>query len=284
METAVRGSMMSVRAAVEDIEAMLPNNIAIAGENGPRLTVVSGSDQAIAAFATILDDNQVQHRELRVSHAFHSPSMHDAASAFEAEVARVPLRPPRVPFTSCTSGAWITDEQATDPGYWAAQIRQRVRFRDCIACPPDDAVYVEVGPRSVLTMLTRQGRAPGTRAASLLDPTEVEAVGELGAFLGALGALWSWGSAVDLEIVDPIPSGPPLSLPTYPYERVRHWIDAIETGASPRRDNKDGALAAEGDLGSRLAEIVQLQSSLLRRQLAIVGAGPRPDAAGERDK
>jgi acyl transferase domain-containing protein len=40
------------------------------------------------------------------------------------------LEPPQIPFISNVTAAWISNEEATDPAYWAGHIRQAVRFAD----------------------------------------------------------------------------------------------------------------------------------------------------------
>lgn len=51
--------------------------------------------------------------------------MEGAATGFAQVVAGVALSPPRIPVVSNVTGDWLSPEEATDPGYWAQQLRAR---------------------------------------------------------------------------------------------------------------------------------------------------------------
>src|SRR5262249_60242349 len=68
------------------------------------------------------------------------------------------LRRPATPLLSNVTGSWITDADATDPGYWGRHMVGTVRFAEglseLLAAPA--WVLLEVGPGSTLTTLARQ--------------------------------------------------------------------------------------------------------------------------------
>src|SRR5581483_5735668 len=76
---------------------------------------------------------------------------------FTRQVKEIRLNPPRVPFISSPTGAWITPAQATDPVYWATHMRQTVRFADGLQeiLKVPGGVLLEVGPGSTLTGLAK---------------------------------------------------------------------------------------------------------------------------------
>ena len=41
------------------------------------------------------------------------------------------LSAPNLRYLSNVSGTWITADQAVDPAYWGAHLRNAVRFADC---------------------------------------------------------------------------------------------------------------------------------------------------------
>src|SRR5438270_12122085 len=77
------GSMASIHAACEDIRQRLNvDPIVVAADNAPTQTVVSGKAFAVKRFLGNLSADGITATMLPVSHAFHSPLMADAATAF----------------------------------------------------------------------------------------------------------------------------------------------------------------------------------------------------------
>src|SRR6185503_5857172 len=97
-------------------------------------------------------------RPLHTSHAFHSPMMDPVIEPLRARVARVALSPPRIPILSTVTARWLSDEEATDPGYWARHARATVRFAEAVAelWREPARVLLEVGPRTTTATLARQ--------------------------------------------------------------------------------------------------------------------------------
>ena len=88
------GAMLAVRASAELVQAAMPAGVEIAAQNAPALTVVAGDFDAIDAFATKLEAQDIGTTKLKVSHAFHSASM-DAALPRVAQALRAAsLQPP----------------------------------------------------------------------------------------------------------------------------------------------------------------------------------------------
>ncbi|PWI45003.1 non-ribosomal peptide synthetase/type I polyketide synthase [Streptomyces sp. ICBB 8177] len=219
MQSAPAGVMTAVPLPESEVVALL-DGVDLAAVNGPRECVVSGTADAITAFEARLAGRGVVSKRLRTSHAFHSRLMDGAAAAFEEEAARVRLSPPCIPFVSDVTGEWITDEEATSPGYWARQIRATVRFHDALTAVRDTgAVLLEAGPGQVLTRLAR---AVGGDAVACLPAATATDGPEL---LSAVGELWCEGVAVDWEALAGGVRPHRTVLPTYPFERERCWID-----------------------------------------------------------
>ncbi len=219
------GAMLAVRLGADELRARLPANIDIAGINAPALTVVAGPFDAIESFAKALEADEVHCTRLRVSHAFHSASMDGALPRVQAALAKAQLSAPRLPVYSCVSGAPLTAADATDPAYWARQVRAPVRFSQAVNAELalGDCVFLEVGPGQALSALVRQHRGAqnaAPRCLALLGPANQP--GEPAAHaLAAIGALWSAG----VDIAWPVAaSAPRAALPTYPFGGERHWF------------------------------------------------------------
>ncbi|MEV6345246.1 amino acid adenylation domain-containing protein [Actinoplanes sp. NPDC051851] len=220
MQAAEPGAMVAVPLAEDEVLPMLGEHLAVAAVNGPRQCVVSGPHAAVEALEAALADRAVTFTRLRTSHAFHSPSMDAAAAAFTAEAARLPLAAPRIPFVSNVTGTWITDAQATDPAYWGRQLRAPVRFADGLAaCADPDALWLEAGVGGALTGLAASSGAFRATVAGL-DP-ESDAHREA---LTAAGRLWCHGAAVDFPAMHGAHRPRRVPLPTYPFQRERHWV------------------------------------------------------------
>ncbi|PZF95305.1 type I polyketide synthase, partial [Micromonospora deserti] len=235
MQSLPPGSMLAVALDESVVSPQLPEGLAVATVNGPGTCVVAGPGEAVAAFAETLKGKS---KVLRTSHAFHSPMMEPILAEFTALMAAVPLRAPAVPFLSNVTGTWITAEQATDPAYWAAHLRQPVRFGACVATLLAEGTWqlVECGPGKQLANLARMQVAKGSEAQRRLTPLGSlpgpgEASGDLATLLGAAAALWCAGTPVRLGSD---PDARRVPLPTYPFERRRYWVDPdpVEPGGT----------------------------------------------------
>src|SRR5690606_12403400 len=86
MQARPAGSMLSVRLPADALLARLPDGLSLAAENAPGACVVSGPAEAVAAFQSVLEGEDVACRALHTSHAFHSAMMDPVVEQFRAEV------------------------------------------------------------------------------------------------------------------------------------------------------------------------------------------------------
>ncbi|MBC8152894.1 MAG: amino acid adenylation domain-containing protein, partial [Bacteroidetes bacterium] len=169
-----RGSMLSVKMEAAGVMAVLPDNLSIAAVNSPKLCVVAGPDEDVAAFSRLLDERDIPNRVLETSHAFHSAMMDPIVADFENIVQTVTLNRPRKPIVSTVTGTWMTDDHATDSHYWATHLRRTVRFAEAMGTlfEQPDLLLLEVGPGNVTSTLARQH--PASRQVPILTSLEVE--------------------------------------------------------------------------------------------------------------
>ena len=219
------GAMLAVRLAPDEIEPLLPASLAIAAINAPSLVVVAGPSDAIAGLQADLDAQGTMTRLLATSHAFHSPMMDPMVDRLRALVADVSLSPPRFPYISTVTGRWIDAAEATSADYWARHAREPVLFHAALTtlAEQEAPLLLEVGPGNALSNLARQAfRGTGRHAfASLPDPERQ--TDDLTTLLTVLGQLWSQGVDIDFPAVRG-GNGRRIALPTYPFQRTRHWI------------------------------------------------------------
>jgi len=230
MQARPSGAMLSVRMAAEQIEPRLSGQMAIAAVNGPQLCVVSGALDEMNTLRKWLEDDEVICRPLHTSHAFHSPMMDDVIEPFLKKCREIKLTTPKVPFISTVTADWITDAQATDPNYWARHLRETVQFAEGVKTlwQQPERLLLEVGPRTTTATLARQqstDKRQQVALSSLTDSAEDNA--EWDALLGALGQLWLCGVNIDWSLYYKDEARKRVPLPTYSFERERHWLDAL---------------------------------------------------------
>lgn len=219
------GAMLAVRLDADAVRALLPSGVEIAGCNAPRLTVVAGDHAAIDQLAKALDAQAIDATRLRVSHAFHSQAMEGALPRVAQALAGAKLQAPAATVYSCVSGAPLRPDEATDPAYWARQVRAPVLFSKAVEAElvHADTVFIEVGPGQALTALLRQHRnAQNTvpRIVPLLGAAQDPGDPAVQA-LTALGQLWCHG----LRLAWPVAaSARRATLPAYPFEPSRYWF------------------------------------------------------------
>jgi acyl transferase domain-containing protein/acyl carrier protein len=265
MQPLPAGSMLAVQAAADELRADLPDGLAVAVVNGPGTAVVAGPTELVEEYAAALREREIRHRPLRTSHAFHSPVMDPILDKFTELVAAVPRYAPRLPFLSNRTGTWITAEQATDPGYWAAHLRETVRFGDCVATllADGDWALLECGPGAQLANLARMQVPAGGRVPLASLPGPGDKYGDLHVLYGSAGKLWTAGVALDGfgSAARRVP------LPAYPFERSYHWVD-------PAPELADTAPVPAVPSGPR--PMAQWCSVPVWRQLPPAGAHPAP--------
>jgi acyl transferase domain-containing protein/surfactin synthase thioesterase subunit len=204
-------------------------DVAIAALNGPQNTVVSGARDAVAALVTRFEGLGIRCQWLTVSHAFHSPSMRPAVDELGRIAAGVQGRLPRTAWISTVSATAM--QEPPDAEYWSSHALNAVRFADgmqALMSQTGANDFVEIGPGGALLALGRQCVNGDGRAwlASLGRR------GELDEILTSLGELYRRGYDVDWESFNRPRPGRRVSLPAYPFEHRRFWIEADATARS----------------------------------------------------
>ena len=229
MQSMPPGSMLAVRAPAADVLQRLPAALSLAAENAPALCVVAGPTPAVEAFQAELERSNVVAKRLQTSHAFHSSMMDPAVAPFEAEVRRMTLGAPAIPIYSTVTGTLLTEQDARDPAYWARHMRAPVRFSPALNALLDQTsgVLVEAGPRATLATLARQHATRARPAPASVASLGDDAAKERDVLRLAAGRLWTLGVPFEHEALDTRTRKRRVTLPTYPFERKRHWLEAV---------------------------------------------------------
>ncbi len=223
------GGMLSVRLSESDLLARLPDTLDLAAVNGPTLCVVAGPGEELQKFLATLEADGVVAQALHTSHAFHSRMMDPVIERFAAEFADIKLNEPEIPILSTVTGEWLTAREATDPTYWAKHLREPVRFHRSVVAlglEKPEQLFIEIGPGQTLTGLARQSL---DRKAGHIAVSSCRHIKETGCdhvnLLESLGKLWGCGVEVDWQAFYTKEERKRVPLPTYPFERKRHWVD-----------------------------------------------------------
>ncbi|MEU5220618.1 amino acid adenylation domain-containing protein [Streptomyces sp. NPDC020807] len=220
------GRMVSVAAPeAEVVELIAPyrEHVSVAAVNSAGSTVVSGRGQDVEEIVAVLVERGVRHRELTVSHAFHSPSMEPMLARFARVAEAIDYRAPSVPVVSNVTGEVIGDEMAR-ASYWIEHVMRPVRFADGVTAMArlGATVFVEISPKP--TLLQFVGAELGD-APALLVPT-LRPGREEAQLLEGVRDLWMAGLPVEPSRLYAPGEHRRVALPTYPWQRRKHWIDA----------------------------------------------------------
>jgi [acyl-carrier-protein] S-malonyltransferase len=158
MAAAGGGAMAAVmgfeREPLEELVAAT-EGVVIANDNSSGQVVLSGSPEAVAAVTGALRCKRTV--PLAVSGAFHSPFMAEAASAFAAELERIPFADAVIPVLSNTdpspeTSASVLKERLRN------QMTSGVRWRETMDRFSAEAIgtVVEIGPGNVLSGLIKR--------------------------------------------------------------------------------------------------------------------------------
>ena len=253
MQALPPGAMAAVHLPASALRPLVGESVEIAAENAPGLCTISGPSELVADALRRLEARGAECRPLRTSHAFHSSMMDAALPPFAQMLGALALSPPTIPYISNVTGTWITAEQATNPDYYAAHLRQPVRFEAGVRSLAADPslFFLEVGPGNALATLTRaalgQERA-NVIASSLSRPRGKE--GDRRMMLEAAGRLWLSGVTLAWEETHHGAAPRRVPLPTYPFERTRHAVDGARNpeaaaGASAPTDRPRSSEVAQ---------------------------------------
>jgi phthiocerol/phenolphthiocerol synthesis type-I polyketide synthase E len=246
MQQLPSGAMLAVALPEAEIKHLLGEKLDLAAVNTPNRCVVSGTTATVEELYEQLQSQGVECRLLHTSHAFHSAMMAPILATFTSYVQNIHLHEPQIPYISNLTGTWITGKEAIDPNYWAKHLRQTVRFEAGISelLQQQECVFLEVGPGRTLNTFLNQHPSKNKETItlpSLRHPREQQADA---AFLhNTLGKLWLAGVQIDWSGLYTHEVRQPLSLPSYPFQRQRYWIEGQQkTSLSQQEEIADSSL------------------------------------------
>ena len=244
------GAMAAVAAGSADAEALIApyrGAVDIAAVNSAKQTVISGQRRAVEEICERAGAAGIPAQPLIVSHAFHSPLVDSVVAPLTGHAATMTLRAPSIPLISTVTGQ-LAGAEITDAAYWGMQARQPVYFAAAIrtALASGCNAFLEIGPQPVLIDMARRDHPSLFTLPSLRNGQP-----ERRTLMTSVARLWERHAPIDFKAFHADRTRRRVSLPTYPFERQRHWVDAaaVSTLSPPGRGQGEGQLS--GLLGTR---------------------------------
>ncbi|MEL6880506.1 MAG: beta-ketoacyl synthase N-terminal-like domain-containing protein, partial [Cyanobacteria bacterium J06607_10] len=255
------GGMAAVMAAATQVVPYLQSGVTIAADNGPLNTVISGPQTALNAVLTKLDAQGIQTKKLKVNNGFHSSLMEPILDEFSLVAQKVTYHPSRLEFISTVTGNSLLTSAPEDwTAYWTQHIRQPVQFWQGIStlATRDVDIFVEIGPKPTLLTLGQVCLQAGDRKGSSktsgtstkwlpsLRPSRNGQHDDRQTMFSSLAQLYVRGAKIDW----PYPPAQRVALPTYPFQRERHWIEVTR---SNRHRQSIASETADLEVAAKLA-------------------------------
>ena len=218
------GAMAAIFSGAEEVEkvAAAHKTLSIAAHNGSH-TVISGPGEDIDAAITDFEKEEIRSKRLDTSHAFHSSLLDPILDEFAAVADSITFRAAEIPLVCNVSGQVLAPDFIPDGAYWRKQLREAVQFEGSIQHLSEHRcdIVVELGPRAFLTGMAA---ACWSGAPEALIST-IEQDGNDNTLLNeATARLFQLGASLDFDaILNPGGNCQRVPVPTYPFQRKRHW-------------------------------------------------------------
>jgi malonyl CoA-acyl carrier protein transacylase len=247
--------MLAVMQPEDELRAVLPPGVFISLINGPSHCVIAGPPEAVTAVEQVLAEREIIARRVQNGHAFHTPMMEPVLAPFEAEVRKVQLNAPRIPYISNVTGDWVTVAQATDPTYWIRHLSHTARFSDGLSrlWQLENPLLIECGPGRTLSVLaaqhpdrkaTLQSGIWSIRQRYENDPDER-------VLQTAIGKVWLAGRAISWDRMAGASERRQIPLPGYPHENEQCWTSSAPTAAPSNAVDSSSSATATATAESR---------------------------------
>ncbi|NVJ19217.1 non-ribosomal peptide synthetase/type I polyketide synthase, partial [Myxococcus sp. AM010] len=251
------GAMLAVAMPEAQVLPLLTGRLSLAAINAPDRCVVAGPVAEVERLQEELRRREVGTVRMPAPHAFHSADVEPLMPALAEVVSSLQRHAPTLRYASSVTGRWAQANELAQPEYWAAQMRQPVRFTNAVGALLEEgcSLLLEVGPGQDLT--------PLVRACLGRDKARVKAVATLrrggtstehASLMTSVGELWTLGASVDWSVFYGHEQRLRLHLPTYPFQEKRCWVEA------PARPAQTATSALANGAGHAAAVAASFQS------------------------
>ncbi|MFJ4917237.1 SDR family NAD(P)-dependent oxidoreductase [Streptomyces sp. NPDC088726] len=232
-ELAGLGGMASIPLPLAQVEERLAGvewagRLSVAAVNGPSSTVVSGDADAITEIVAVYVGEGVRARQVPVDYASHSAHVERIEAELLDVLAPVAPRRSEIPFYSTVTGE-LVDTTGLDASYWYRNLRQTVRFEETVRLLLDRGfgTFVESSAHPVLVMgIQETAEGKDVLAGGSLRRDE----GGWERFLTSAAELFVRGIDIDWSVLFEGTGARTVDLPTYAFQRARHWAPTSPAG------------------------------------------------------
>ncbi len=239
------GTMAAVFAPAAEVESTVEQlnadsagvGLSIAGYNGAH-QVVSGPVADIERIVEHSESQGIRARRLNTSKAFHSALVEPSLDALESFLEGVSIGSPSVTFVSNLTGKAVESGMNLDGAYWRRHAREAVAFASGVKTMAELGVdlVVEIGPHSVLGPMatlcwpesvagSNVSEAPESIASLRRPPRDESSSDAETSFVDAVADAYKAGLDISFEGLFAGESRRKISLPMYPFQRERHWVE-----------------------------------------------------------
>jgi polyketide-type polyunsaturated fatty acid synthase PfaA len=153
--------MLAVAASVTQCHIALERSqtrVAVANINAPEQTILSGKISELEKISTWLTENKIGNRYISVSNAFHSPQMEALKKPFAEFLNTVPFENLKEPAISGLTADLYPKDPSGIQHSLVEELCSPVQFMPAIEelYKRDVKIFLEVGPKNVLTKLCRK--------------------------------------------------------------------------------------------------------------------------------
>ncbi len=190
--------------------------------SSPGSTVVSGDPAAVAEVLATWQAEGIPARRVASDVAFHGPHMDPLLPGLTDFAAGLTPAAPAVRIYPTA----LEDPRTSprfDGSYWAANLRNPVRFADAVRAAAEDGyrAFLEISPHPVVTHSVLETLASHGYEDVFAGPSLRRDRPERATLRSAAAAAHCHGIALDWAALHP--AGGPVTLPGYPWQRRRHW-------------------------------------------------------------
>ncbi|MDJ0658842.1 MAG: beta-ketoacyl synthase N-terminal-like domain-containing protein [Crocosphaera sp.] len=244
------GSMVAVLASEKEVKAIinqLNNQVAIAAINGPNSVVISGEKEAVKEMVTKLENEGIETKYLKVSHAFHSPLMEPMLQDFFEVAQEITYHQPQI---DIVSNLGETTKNMANAEYWCRHVREGVQFFESIKTleSQDFQLFLEIGATPTLSKMGKRCFDDIGNSVWLtsLHPKQ----SDQHMILEALKSLYSQGLNIDWYKIYKSKQSEEItyqkiSLPNYPFQREKYWHSR---GKNQTRDGENITIENQGKI------------------------------------
>lgn len=224
------GTMLAVGLSRSECDTLLSafeGRISVAAENGAHALTLAGSKEDLTLLEGQLNAQNVFHKFLKVTIAYHSHQMDGLEDLLLSALKNLTPKTPSIPFYSTVYGEELSSRKL-DAEYWWKNIRQPVLFSKAMQRLNGNGynLFLEIGPHPVLSSYIKEAIQSSQINGNCLSTLHRNKQ-EVDSLMECLAGLYVNGLAIDWSIL--YPQGQFIRLPTYRWQKKPYWIESEES-------------------------------------------------------